>query len=89
MSRFTDPEHLVACPHCGAVSEVSEEVHHRVPVAGMKVGCYACGDRMTVPPTRETLAAVDRARVEQGVFLIAYGEVERGKAILRDTEGAG
>jgi hypothetical protein len=83
-----DPEHLIRCDACGACTEVSPEVHHGIPRGGMKTGCHSCGARMTIPPTRATLRHHDDQQTLLGVAMIAGGEIERGTAILAETEGA-
>lgn len=88
MGAMVDPEHYVICEHCGTPTQVSEEVHASVSPPGMSIGCWQCGEAMTIPPTRATLAYLDREKTLLGVATIAAGHVDVGKAILAETDGA-
>lgn len=81
--------YFVPCPTCRESTEVSARVHADVPLHGMQVGCWACGRPMTIPPTPATIECARRQMVDLGVAMIASGDIERGKATLRESENLG
>lgn len=84
-----DPEHLVGCPSCGQVTEVSEEVHHAVGEHGLRHHCWSCGETLVIPPTRSTLEHLRREREFIAVGMIAAGDIERGGAMFMVAERTG
>lgn len=52
----------------------------------MKIPCWSCRAEMTIPPTQSRVEHERRQMVNEGVTMIAFGDIERGKATLRASE---